>query len=432
MKTRTTKFERFLLFGIIISFPLQAVIPTVGGASLSFIIFAIAACYLIIWRPQVLMRTLQHPIFIAGFIFIGIGLFLEFAHSSFGYILVGRIGMMVLGGVFIASLCRDRSAFDTCLLGILMAGVVVSYVFVTSNYSDLAGAQVDNLIEANRLRKDLMRGNPLEKNLNQLAFMAAQGAVAGLVLVLTAKTPSKRNVFLAICAFCLVGTFLPMSRSGILIFFLTACSIFFTTGLMKPRVLIGGLVLIILVVAIVPEAVWVRLTISTEKRVGTGSAEDSRVSLYGRVLDQLPDIFLSGVGANHYYGNWGKTHGFFAEGRNKAAGTHNCLAQVIMFWGLPGLLAFCAFLWQGYRFLPKQKGLDSVRLGILGISLSMFLRAMFMHQLNDKGFSIAFGMLAGASLWILPKTLNKIPSRIPVLSARTSQKVNRSCAASPY
>ena len=93
-----------------------------------------------------------------------------------------------------------------------------------------------------------------------------------------------------------------------------------------------------------------------------------------------------------------------------------------MFWGLLGLLGYCALFWQGYRSFPKHFDKDGLLIGLLGVCIAMLLRSMFMHQLNDKGFSVALGLLAAVNVWIWPKKVMRKPASIRGLSRAASQK----------
>ncbi|GJL66940.1 MAG: hypothetical protein NPIRA05_19110 [Nitrospirales bacterium] len=110
---------------------------------------------------------------------------------------------------------------------------------------------------------------------------------------------------------------------------------------------------------------------------------------------------MTGVGVEDFYGKWGKTTKFW-DGA-KVHGSHNSLAQITIFWGIPGLLAFSYLLWKAFRHIPRPCGKDPLRLCVLGISVSAFLELLVVHTLAGKEFSLALGMLIGGSQWLWRK-----------------------------
>jgi len=393
---KTTLFERSILFSLMVAIPFQQYVPTIGGISLPFILMGMGATYLLVWRMNTVQRICLHPVFLAGFAFVMVGMLLELAHYSFGFSEVGRIFFMLLGGIILASLCRDEKALKVSLYGILTGATLVALVLIFSSYDTLAAAQSTDYREASRVRASFGRGGMRTENLNILGFVMAQGAIIGLGFAFNAKVTYIKFLFWAITLCCFIGTFMPMSRSALLILFITGGVIVYAKGLLNPKAIFGCLILVLTVGAFVPDVVWKRFTIATDK-TSTGRSEDSRLDLYALGVTELPEVILTGVGKNNFYGSWGKTRGFHGKG------THNSVTQIAYYWGLAGVIGLGAIIWQVYRSLPKIYGWDPLRLGILGLSLSMLCRSMLMHQLYDKRISIVLGLVTGASVWIWPR-----------------------------
>jgi len=240
---KTTLIERVLLFGTITSIPLQDHIGAMGGISASFLMFALLGSYLILCRGNELLKISHNSIFLAGYAFIGVGFFMELVNNSFGFREIIQIGFMVLGGVGIASVCRDEKALKIGLYGYLFAGVVTAAVFIFSTYGSLSLASGNSFTDASAIRAEVRGNNPLEGNSNKLAFIIAQGAVAGLAMAFTEKLSYRRAILFTLCAICIIGTFLPMSRSAILILFASSAVVIFFRGLMNFRVIMAKLTL---------------------------------------------------------------------------------------------------------------------------------------------------------------------------------------------
>lgn len=402
LQNRTTVMDRFLLMITIAILPLQSHAPKIGGISILFIVFSSLAGYLVLWRPRILGRTWRHPVFLTGYALVAIGLSMEAIYDSSMYYEVFRIGLMVLGAVFVASLCRDRRALLSGMYGFLLAGIWLSLFLFLTTFGVLSSAKkASNFQEASRLRQNALAESSFEIDPNTIAFHIAQGAVVAVALALTAKSTRQRYTFLVIGAFCLIAAFLPMSRGGLIILVASCTAVVHAYGVMKPRVILAVGVLFIAILVWVPEAVFSRLTFSSDKV--HGEHVDGRTRVYTAAIEHLSEYVLTGVGIKHFYGEWGRHTRFFKD--DHVSSTHNSYVQVTVYWGLAGLLTLLALVWQSYRCLPKRCGADPLRLCLLGIAVSVLMQSMVLHLLHGKEFSIALGMIAGSSLWIWPRRI---------------------------
>lgn len=399
----TTVFERFLLMTTVAVLPLQSYIPTVQGVSALFLVFAGLGGYVLLWRPKTLVKTLQHPVFLAGYLLVGLGLLMEFVNNSSGYDELLRIAFMLIGGILIASLCRDRMGLLFSLYGFLLAGVWLSSLLFFTSYGLLSKAQFTDFKSASQFRSDVLeQGDPLSGDRNDMAFFAGRGALIALVLALTAKASLRRYLFLALGTFCVIATFLPMSRSGIMMLVMSCGAVLYAYGIKQPKVIVAVGVLALGVLVWVPEAVYTRFSITTEKV--SGQYQDSRTRLYEAVVTHLPEYVLTGVGRSHYYGAWGSHRkGFTRLSTGEVVGTHNCFVQITMYWGIVGLSALLLLYWQAYRYFPKPCGTDPLRLCLLGIAVSMLVYSLVVHTVFAKEFSLALGLLVGSARWIWPQ-----------------------------
>ena len=408
----TTATDRFLLMMTIVLLPLHSNLPEVGGVSTLFIIFGVLGFFLVLCRPGVLERTLRHPVFLAGYALVGLGLLMEIIHGSVdgamitGFEQIRHYFLMFTGAAIIASLCRDRQALRSGVYGILLAGVWLSVFLILTLYTPLTGLSsviASGYSEAHGVRgKVLSSGSDLQNNWNTVAFFAAQGAVVGLALGLTAKARLQQYMFLMISAFCTIATFLPMSRIGILILAVTATAIFYAYGIMRARVIGGAVIFVILALLMVPKAVFTRMIITTETKGAwagseSGEYEDARVSTYLTVIEYFPQYILTGLGVSHFYGDWGM------NSKYGLGGTHNVFAEVTIYWGLLGLLALLTLVWQAYQCLPQHSGAEPLCLCLRGIGVSIMVYSIFSHNLENKEFAIALGLLAGPDRWIWPR-----------------------------
>ena len=390
---QTTIVERFLLLATISIVPLQSDLPVVRGMSMAFIMFAISTGYTLLWRLGILARTLHHPVFLAGFALVGIGLVMEVLHDSAGFSEIRHIVLMLLGAVVVAALCRDRKAMLWSMYSLLGGSVVLAGFLFLKTYGTISVAEVDTAQDADQLRVAMVQSNQFQANLNGMAYSMAQGAVVALALALTATTPRRRYVFSAIAVVCLFGTFLPMSRTGLVALAVSCAAVAYARGIMYPRGVIVVLILAVGVLVWVPKGVFSRFTNLTESET---SQHEPRVRLYSAAIKHFPEYGLAGVGISHFWGEWGRRTEF-ARASGIVTGAHNCFVQVTIYWGLAGLLAFLMLVWQTYRCLPKRCGVDPLSLCLLGIAIQAFVLWLFSHNLEAKEFSLALSLLASSS-----------------------------------
>lgn len=400
--SRTTLGGRVLLFTSVALLPLQDYFPQVAGVGFGFLIFAAMGLYLIVNCLNSLGKIWCHPVFIAAYAFIGVSALLEFSSPLSRYDVIIRFGQMIAGAVCVATLCRDRSALQTGLYGYIAAGLWVSVVLYSTGYGTLQGMQADNFDEASHLRGQAYGEKPLGANINGLALVCAQGALSAFALSLFGGLKHLRPLLLGIVVFCLVASFLPMSRGVAVIIFVSFAAIFYAHGFRHGKALLLAFVLGIGVYAVVPDAVWSRMVFSTER--GEGGKMESRAELYDTALNRLPEYIVAGVGAGNFQQDWGykKWYTKYKGGVLVPLAAHNAPLAITIYWGVIGLSIFMWFIWCVYRSIPVGSGRDELSLALLGIIVSLGLWLWQNHTFHDKSFALGIGLLIGARQWIWP------------------------------
>jgi hypothetical protein len=396
----STPFERFLLSTVIIIFPLQNYFPAVAGMSSMFLIFAVFAAYIIVNRPRSLGETWYHPIFFAAYAFIGVSTLLEFSSPFSRYDDILRFGHMIGGAVCVAVLCRDRSALAAGLYSYIAGAVWVSVLLYLTSYGVLQGVQADDFNQATKARAQAFGDKPIGANLNALAFVCGQGAVVAFAMSLSGSSKHRRTLLLGVAAFCLVAAFLTMSRSIVVMSLITFAVILYAYGLRHAKTLIIVSILGLGIYTLVPDAVWSRMSYSTEIREGT--KQEGRAWLYTTAVNRLPEYIVAGVGSGHFFGKWGAEKGFLRVSMGVVYGVHNSLLQITINWGVLGLLTFLWIIWWVYRSIPLQCGRDELSLALLGIIVSLGPFLLVSHAYYDKQFALGMGILVGARQWIWP------------------------------
>jgi hypothetical protein len=398
IKNRTTVTERLLLMVTITLLPLQDHFPSIAGFSIMYILFGLLAGYIFLNRPRALAKIYLHPVFLAAYALLIVAFLTEFSHPYSDYSHIFRIGQMIAGAIFVASLSRDRGALRAGIYGYLITGAWMSIFLFLTTYGTLQEATATDFDQASKLRAEVFESSSLRNNPNTMGFFSAQGTVVALALALTARSSRRRNLFLGLVLFCSVATFLPMSRGAIMIAIASCTSVMLAYGVKHIRTIMIVAVLGIGILIWVPDAVFSRLVFSTQSYRGQ---REARASIYTAAIEHLPGYIMTGVGAGNFWESWGLYNGFAKRG--VVRGAHNSFLQVAIYWGLPGLLALIMLIYQAYRCLPRQCGKNTLSLCLQGIGVSLLLFLLVMHVLSAKQFSLGLGLLVGARSWIWPE-----------------------------
>ena len=388
--------------------PLQDYFPQVAGISSSFFIFAALAAYAIVNCPRNLGVVWYHPVFIAAYVFIGVSALLEFVSPLSKYSEIVRFGQMIGGAVSVAALCRDRSVLAAGLYGYIATALWVAVLLYLTSYGTLQGSVASDFEEADKIRAQAFEEKPMGANLDALAFTCAQGAIVAFALSLLGRLKHLRPLLLGIVAFCLIASFLPMSRGAAVVGLVSFAVISYTHGFRHGKTLIIACVLGMSVYMLVPDAVWSRMMFSTE--VGESGKMESRARLYTTALNRLPEYIVAGVGAGNFQRDWGykKWYTKSIGGVTIPVAAHNTPLAVTVYWGVIGLSIFMWFIWCVYRSIPVGCGRDELSLALLGVIISLGLYLMQTHTFYDKQFALGIGMLVGARQWIWPRGIVSI------------------------
>lgn len=398
---KSAPVERLLLFVTLAVIPMQANLPKLRGFGFAFMLFGVVLAHQLFFRPLVFWRSARHRIFIAGYYFIGFIGIMDLIHGNPDIYGIMRILFMLVGGIVVASICRDRRAFYVGLIGYVVGSLVFSSILLMESYGKVSSINTasNDFYDVSHARADVFSQSSLEENLNTIAFYSSQGAISALVFSLLGGGGGLRRILLAGAGFiCVIAAFVTMSRTGIITLLIAAAAIAYSYGLARTRIIISAVLLGIVVLIAVPSSVFSRLTFSTEK--AHGEFEDSRAQVYAAVLTHFPEYFITGVGMGNFYGAWGRGSEF-GNRYGIVAGTHNCFCQVTICWGVGGLVTFLFIIWNVYRSFPRRgDDRDALLLCLLGVSVSAAVFLMFTHEIELKPFSAVLGLLAASDLWI--------------------------------
>jgi hypothetical protein len=390
--------EKSLLALMIVTLPLESHILIIPGFSIQFVIFGVVAVYTSIRHYGVLLRTMGHPLFLASYCFLLYAAAMEITAPRADLNVLYRFGQMIMGAILIASVSRDVRALKIAFSGYIVAGLWLSVLLFLTSYGAIQQTDASSFDEASKLRAEVFAESPIRADLNTMAFSAGQGAVVAIAWALMAPTAFLRNVLLGSGLFCLVASFLPLSRGGAAITLISCATVLYGVGIRGAKSLLLVAVSATILWSVVPQAVWSRMSFTFEEREGK---QEGRALVYQAAIDHLPEYFFTGVGAGNFWSSWGAKTAFKGTS-SRVSGSHNSLFQVTLYWGIGGLLTLLLIYWQAYRCLPRRGKWQVASLCLLGISVSILLYSQVVHTIYAKEFSIGLGLLAGSSCWIWP------------------------------
>jgi hypothetical protein len=389
----TTVIERSLLMITVVLLPLEDHIPAVAGFSVLFVMFGVLAAYVFVNRLRALARIWLHPVFLTAYLILFLCTLIETFHANPRYSELLRFGLMVTGASFIASLCRDQVALRTTIYSYVIASIWLSALLFFSSYGFLQGASADNYNQASYIRTEAAKEISISANLNNMAIYTAQGANVAFTLALTSRSFVWRNLLSAASLFCLIATFLPMSRSGLVVFVASSLIVLLLSRTKPLRILILTIILGFGALMWVPKVVFSRMDIPQE---------GARTKVYAAAFEHFDEYILAGIGAGDFWNSWGYNNGFRNPTGDGTIGAHNGFVQIALYWGLSGLVGLCVLIWQAYRCLPRQSGENDLALCLVGLAISLLLVLFFFNSFYEKWDSLGLGLLVGTHCWVWP------------------------------
>jgi hypothetical protein len=432
--SRTGRFDHILIIATIVFLPLQEQISIVAGSvsglSFMFLLFGTVGGYLALTQPHAIQKAARQPLFLAAYGLLAVGFLFESMSPYTSYLELQRYAFMIGGGIIVAALCRDRKAVLAALYGYAISGIWLSLFLFINFYGSFGANAGSNLYEATAIRDSIFRENWLETGLNTIAFIIAQAFVVSLTLALTSRSRLQRRLFFAVLMLCAVATFLPMSRSGILIAGLAGAALIGSSTGKRLRAVAAIAALAACVYIWAPRPAIIRLWSSVDSSYFSSMSSsqasrdaDARSKVYAAAVEHLPEYVTMGIGAGNFWSIWGRTHGFSPH--RGVSGAHNSFLQVTIYWGIVGLLGLLCVTWQVIRCVPRRFGTDPLSLACFGIAVSLVLWLFFMHNIYSKEFSLGFGLLAGARMWIWPNGLPASRRRVRLIGIGPPKGCNR-------
>lgn len=392
VRDSASSIEEALLFAVIVGLPLQYVLGTFRGVSVIALLIGLIGAVSFVRNPANLLRSFATPPLMIGFMLIGYGFASESVRLTTSFDFVTRVAKMLIGAAFVCSICRSRRQYMVIKWAILVMGGWLGAYLILTKYGLVSGGAATEFSHANALRANVFSGASLGNNLNELAFLAALGAVTTLGCAVSARSSSAMILLGAAAAAEFLACSLPLSRDGIIAAAVGSLYVLFHSRRKLGRRVAIGLAGALAVAALLPSAVLARMVVTSQ---GVGSGSDPRTQIYRAAFDALPRYIWLGVGNGTYEDSWGNQNGFVRGG--VLVGAHDAFFQVAIFWGLPGLILLIFLLVTLWRTRAKIRRLltdSQVDLLVDGLLVVFLVRIFFTHVLYDSAFAVIIGLVS--------------------------------------
>ena len=344
------------------------------------------------------MRLFSSKYFVASLVFAIICIFMETIHPFASYEFIFRYLNMTLGIFCIAVLCRDKTSFDIALFAFILASAFQSLFLIFGTVPLLRSFSAVGFYDASRARLQAFETFFLRGNLNEISYFSSIGAIIGLIWMYYERVKWKRVVLMTLTVPSILGVFLPASRTGAIIFFLSILIFVYKSKINLRSWVLPSLILLLFLFLAVPDVVWVRL--GSLLRFDELQETDSRTKVYTAVLNNIDQYAITGVGAGNYWHGWAVSAGITNRFTTDVAmAAHNAFFQLWIYWGLPGLISFLALIYLYWTAVERNIAGNRMK-SCLYIFMTMIpMIFLFYHSFYHKSFSIGLGMLLGARFW---------------------------------
>ncbi len=409
---RTSRPELVLLLACVIILPFDDALP-LGPISWGWMAFAALGLFEILRHgSRVISVALSGPM-LRMWLFLALALAFEAGHGSDSVLSWASVAQMAIALVFVAVAIRDPCAMCAVLYALVAGAVLVSLLSINGNYGTLSRVESAPSWQVSVERGEALRGTLIGRaDINSAAGSAAIGATIALGLAMTARTQGRRALFALLTVLIAAGVTLTASRGAMITLVVGA-----SAGLLvSRRRWLRGMVMVGLVVAVVlvfvPRSAFSRFE-ALQGQETQGEREDPRAQLWEATVDSAPNYLPLGVGVSDFAETWGRENGFAQRnpetGFVEVLGTHNAFTQILIWWGIPTLAAFCWFLAHLVSRAARKRVFPELRAVLLMAVAALLGQAMVAHTLQDKTYSMILGITLAYVLWF-PESSPMFPS----------------------
>lgn len=401
-----TRFEQVLLILALISLPFEnrinapVSLPILGAPSVTWLAFAALGLFIVIRHPWALAKVARHRATVPVYAFLAVTLLMELTRAGPSFNYWWRTVQMVIGALFVAATCRNRATVRVAAFSLVCVGLGLATLLIATTYSPLRHTRANTFTEVSAIRNDLLNQSFQAAEINNSAFLVAEGAAMAFALGLTTRTHRVRSAYVAVGLTCFFGVFLSLSRGGVGVAVAAVSLVLVKSGRNKPVVALRILAVAVVAAAVIPHSVYARLQLSPDLNGRT----DPRVQVYDNATKYLPEYVVFGVGAGTFESHWALDHGF-VKGRS-VLNSHNTFVQITIYWGLPGLLALLCVALAMWKALPPDWVDPATSIVLKALAMSLLILLFVSDTVYGKEVSVTVGLLLGSRIWLVgrPRT----------------------------
>jgi len=394
----SSALDKLLLFLAVVTIFFEPYLPFFGGTSTAFFVFSFIMAYVLFTRLKAFKKIVTSIYFLAVIFFVVICLLMESIHSYPDYVYIFRFLNMSLGMFCISVLCRDKAAIDVTIYSFIFCSAGHSLYMMIGPMNFLRSLSARGFDEASKARIQAFEHLTIHDHLNDISIFSGLGALLGIVTWFYETNKLKRAGLVVLIMLSIIGIFLPASRTGALVFFVSLAIFVYKSRIKIRKWALPLAIFAVLLFFLVPEVVWVRIT--SIGRFAELREVDSRAKMYTAILDILQQYFLTGVGCGYYWKQWAVDNGLTnIMDIYEPLAPHNAFFQVWIYWGLPAFLTFIYMMYILSRALDKNiinhRQKASLYIFILIIPIVFLFYPRFYH----KAFSVGVGIMLAARYW---------------------------------
>lgn len=349
---------------------------------------SIIAIYVVFKHNGMLMHNLKTSKILRGFVIFLITIsIVEAFHPNASYSNIIRSFMICASAVMIASVFMSDAGIEYIARTYVVSGALVAIYMFFSGYFVLLSSNATSFNEAELIRFKLISELKIDQDFNNLAFNQGLSFLLASVFFLKGSSNKIRSWYLIIMVLTFVGLTVTMSRGGfvtVLLSFLTVLIYFRIDAKRKWGIVMLFLVIILL---LIPSAVLSRMDFGLGRN---SEMNDGRSKVFAASMDAIVNEGALGVGEGNFWSDWGKNSGFarYSGAGVSVRGTHNLFFQIIINWGLIGIITFVILLFQIFHFRPPRNEPNTTSLIFITVFVASLLYMAQIHNLQTKDFII--------------------------------------------
>ena len=354
--------------------------------------------YVLFTRLKAFKKVVTSIYFMAIVFFVMVCLLMESIHNYPDYVYIFRFLNMSIGMFCIAVLCRDKEAFDVTIYSFIFCSAGHSLYMMVGPMNFLRSLSARGFDEASKARIQAFEHFTIHDHLNDISIFSGLGALLGIIAWFYEKNKVRKWILVALIVLAMIGIFLPASRTGALVFFVSLSIFVYKSKIKLKKWVLPALIFGALLFLVVPEVVWVR--IASVGRISELREVDSRAKMYTAILNILQQYMLTGVGCGYYWKQWAVDNGLTnIMDIYEPLAPHNAFFQVWIYWGLPAFLTFIYVMYVFSRALDKNIINHRQKASLYIFILMIPIVFMFYPRFYHKAFSVGIGMMLAARFW---------------------------------